>query len=215
MPYGYDHARCPKKIQNSEESISQLASRYNINSKTVHKWKHRESVEDHQCGHRPGQGNVLSAVDEAVIVETRRKTLPPLDDLYDLLLPQIPVLTRSNLLGNRSMRCPASCIHAVDRTTLVKHPWTNGMVEAMNKKVIPTGHKRPTPPNGSTAAPVQHRLWAWSIRRKLKPTLGLIFAYLNGHGVYCCGKYGQWRDKLMPHAIESGMAAAHTALTRQ
>jgi transposase InsO family protein len=40
---------------------------------------------------------VLSAVDEAVIVEARRKTLLPLDDLYDLLLPQIPALTRSNL----------------------------------------------------------------------------------------------------------------------
>jgi transposase InsO family protein len=86
-----------EKIQNSEESISQLASRYSINPKTVHKWKHRESVEDLKCGRCPGQGSVLSAVDEAVIVEARRKTLLPLDDLYDLLLPQIPALTRSNL----------------------------------------------------------------------------------------------------------------------
>lgn len=86
-----------EKIQNSEESINQLASRYSINPKTVHKWKHRESVEDLKCGRCPGQGSVLSAVDEAVIVEARRKTLLPLDDLYDLLLPQIPVLTRSNL----------------------------------------------------------------------------------------------------------------------
>jgi len=86
-----------EKIQNSEESISQLASRYNINPKTVHKWKHRESVEDLKCGRRTGQGSVLSAVDEAVIVEARRKTLLTLDDLYDLLLPQIPALTRSNL----------------------------------------------------------------------------------------------------------------------
>lgn len=86
-----------EKIQNSEESINQLASRYNINPKTVHKWKHRESVEDLKCGRCPGQGSVLSAVDEAVIVEARRKTLLTLDDLYDLLLPQIPALTRSNL----------------------------------------------------------------------------------------------------------------------
>jgi len=86
-----------EKIQNSEESINQLASRYNINPKTVHKWKHRESVEDLKCGRRTGQGSVLSAVDEAVIVEARRKTLLTLDDLYDLLLPQIPALTRSNL----------------------------------------------------------------------------------------------------------------------
>ncbi len=86
-----------EKIQNSEESISQLASRYNINPKTAQKWKGRGSVEDLKCGRRPGQGSVLSDVDEAVIVETRRKTLLPLDDLYDLLLPQIPALTRSNL----------------------------------------------------------------------------------------------------------------------
>jgi len=86
-----------EKIQNAEESISELASLYNINPKTVHKWKRRESVEDLKCGRRPGQGSVLSEVDEVVIVETRRKTLLPLDDHYDLLLPQIPALTRSNL----------------------------------------------------------------------------------------------------------------------
>lgn len=86
-----------EKIQNSEESIAKLAKRYNINPKTAHKWKRRESVEDLKCGRRPGQGSVLSAVDEAVIVETRRKTLLPLDDLLDLLQPQIPALTRSNL----------------------------------------------------------------------------------------------------------------------
>jgi transposase InsO family protein len=86
-----------EKIQKAEESISQLASKYNINPKTVHKWKRRESVEDLKCGRRPGQGSVLSGVDEAVIVETRRKSLLPLDDLYDLLSPQIPALTRSNL----------------------------------------------------------------------------------------------------------------------
>jgi len=61
--------------------------RYNINPKIAHKWKRRESVEDLKCERRPGQGSVLSEVDEAVIVETRRKTLLSLDDLYDLLLP--------------------------------------------------------------------------------------------------------------------------------
>jgi len=86
-----------EKIQNAEESLAKLAKHYGINPKTAHKWKHRESVEDLKCGRRPGQGSVLSAVDEAVIVETRRKTLLPLDDLYDQLLPQIPALTRSNL----------------------------------------------------------------------------------------------------------------------
>ena len=62
-----------EKIQNAEESISELASLYNINPKTVHKWKRRESVEDLKCGRRPGQGSVLSEVDEVVIVETRAR----------------------------------------------------------------------------------------------------------------------------------------------
>jgi hypothetical protein len=86
-----------EKIQNSKESVAKLAEQYNINPKTAHKWKRRESVEDLKCGRRPGQGSVLSAVEEAVIVEARRKALLPLDDLFDLLEPQIPALTRSNL----------------------------------------------------------------------------------------------------------------------
>lgn len=47
-----------------------------------------------------------------------------------------------------------------------------------------------------------------------RQALALIFAYLNGQGVYCCGKYGEWRDMLMPHAIQSGIEAAHKAMSR-
>ncbi|MGH8110248.1 MAG: hypothetical protein ACREO1_16185, partial [Arenimonas sp.] len=49
---------------------------YNINPKTVRKWRERDFVEDHQCGSKPGQGSVRE-VDQAVIVETRRQTLLP------------------------------------------------------------------------------------------------------------------------------------------
>ncbi|MGZ8240647.1 MAG: hypothetical protein ACXWTK_03935 [Methylobacter sp.] len=85
------------KIQASKASIHELAEQHNINPKTVQKWKNRDFVEDLKCGSKPGQGSVLTKVDEAVIVEARRKTLLPLDDLYDLLLPLVPALTRSNL----------------------------------------------------------------------------------------------------------------------
>ncbi len=44
-----------EKIQNAEESLAKLASRYNINPKTAHKWQHRESGEDLKCGRRPRQ----------------------------------------------------------------------------------------------------------------------------------------------------------------
>jgi transposase InsO family protein len=86
-----------EKIQESQESLAKVAKRFGVNPKTVQKWRKRDSVEDLKCGGRPGQGSVLSEVDEAVIVETRRQTLLPLDDLYDLLKPQIPALSRSNL----------------------------------------------------------------------------------------------------------------------
>lgn len=85
------------KIQASEESVLELAERHNINPKTAHKWKNRDTVEDQKCGCKPGQGSVLTGLDEAVIIEARRKTLLPLDDLLDLLQPRIPVLTRPNL----------------------------------------------------------------------------------------------------------------------
>ncbi len=85
------------KIQTSEASINTLAQQFNINPKTVQKWKSRDFVEDLKCGCKPGQGSVLTELDEAIIVETRCKTLLPLDDLLDLLAPAIPALTRSNL----------------------------------------------------------------------------------------------------------------------
>lgn len=85
------------KIQASEASIREIAEQHHINPKTARKWKNRDTVEDLKCGAKPGQGSVLTYVDEAVIIETRRKTLLPLDDLYDLLKPVISVLTRSNL----------------------------------------------------------------------------------------------------------------------
>lgn len=85
------------KIQNSKASIAELAIHYSINPKTVRKWKSRDSVEDQKCGSKPGQNSVLSDHEEALVIEARTKTLLPLDDLYDLLLPLIPCLTRSNL----------------------------------------------------------------------------------------------------------------------
>ena len=85
------------KIQASGASIRDLAAQYDINPKTAGKWKKRDSVEDRKCGCKPGQGSVLTELDEEIIVETRYKTLLPLDDLLDLLLPAIPALTRSNL----------------------------------------------------------------------------------------------------------------------
>ncbi|GIV41221.1 MAG: IS481 family transposase [Vicingaceae bacterium] len=89
--------RIRKEIQASMESIKKLAEKYNINVKTVRKWKNRDFVEDLKCGKKKGQGSVLEGIAEQIVVEVRRKTLLPLDDLLLVLKPVIPELTRSNL----------------------------------------------------------------------------------------------------------------------
>lgn len=66
---------------------------------------------------------MLSEVDQAVIVETRVKTLLPLDDLYDVLLPVIPELTRSNL-----HRCLQR--HGVSRLADLLPPEEQGQTKA-------------------------------------------------------------------------------------
>lgn len=52
-----------------------MSKHYGINPKTVLKWKKRDGVEDQRCGAKLGQNSVLSELDEALIVETRTKTL--------------------------------------------------------------------------------------------------------------------------------------------
>ena len=84
------------EIQRSEESLVKLAKKYGINPKTVLKWKHRKSVEDQNSSPKNIR-TVLSKQDERIIVETRKKTLLPIDDLFATLKDVIPVLSRSNL----------------------------------------------------------------------------------------------------------------------
>ncbi|MFK5973985.1 MAG: hypothetical protein QM485_12010 [Flavobacteriaceae bacterium] len=51
--------RTRKEIQESGWTLKNLALRYNINIKTVKKWKYRSTVEDLKCGKKKGQGGVL------------------------------------------------------------------------------------------------------------------------------------------------------------
>lgn len=83
-------------IQRSDATIQELSELYNINPKTVLKWKHRESVEDSAMGSKKLR-TVLTPQDEELICAFRQKTLLPLDDCYIALKESIPKLTRSNL----------------------------------------------------------------------------------------------------------------------
>jgi transposase InsO family protein len=86
-----------RTIQYSQESIARLAARYDLNAKTVAKWRRRATVEDAPMGPRQPHSTVLTAEQEAVIVAFRQRTLLALDDCLYALQASIPHLTRSSL----------------------------------------------------------------------------------------------------------------------
>jgi transposase-like protein len=68
-----------RTIQHSQESITALAERYSVNSKTISKWMHREMVTDRKTGPKEARSTVLTPEEEAVVVAFRCYTLLPLD----------------------------------------------------------------------------------------------------------------------------------------
>ena len=71
-----------RAIQNSQESLSRMASRYHIDVKTVAKWRKRTSVKDSPMGPRHRHSTVLTAEQEAMIVAFRRQTFLPSGRLF-------------------------------------------------------------------------------------------------------------------------------------
>jgi transposase InsO family protein len=86
-----------RAIQHSQESIAKLAKRYDLNPKTVTKWKKRSHVHDAPMGPKQCRSTVLTLEEEALIVAFRRHTLLPLDDCLYALQATLPHLTRSAL----------------------------------------------------------------------------------------------------------------------
>ena len=89
--------RIRAELQRSKESSRTLAARYQLNPKTVAKWRARQTTTDAAMGPRDPRSTILSAAEEASIVEFRRRTLLPLDDIMGCLRDAIPKLTRSAL----------------------------------------------------------------------------------------------------------------------
>ena len=86
-----------RAIQNNQESLITLSERYNLNPKTIFKWRKRSFVHDAPMGPKNPHSSVLSLEEEAIIVAFRKHTLLPLDDCLYALHPTIPRLTRSSL----------------------------------------------------------------------------------------------------------------------
>lgn len=86
-----------RQIQHRQESIAVLAKRYEINHKTVAKWKKRGFTHDAPRGPKAPGSTGLSLEEETLIVVFRKHTLLPLDDCLYALQATIPHLTRSSL----------------------------------------------------------------------------------------------------------------------
>ncbi len=88
--------RIRKEIQDSCESIAKLAIKYNLNPKTVHRWKRDTSTEDKKSGAKKIKSS-LSDTEQQIVCEFRRVTKLSLDDCFIALKDKIPALSRSNL----------------------------------------------------------------------------------------------------------------------
>ena len=89
--------RVRAELQASQEATRRLAARYGLNPKTVAKWRKRTTTTDRPMGPARPRSTVLSEAEEAVVVEFRRRTLLPLDDILGCLRGTIPTLSRSAL----------------------------------------------------------------------------------------------------------------------
>lgn len=89
--------RIRAEIRASKESIRSLAEQYGLKPKTVAKWRKRDTTNDAPMGPRVPRSSVLTSAEEAMVVEFRRRTLLPLDDVLGCLRETIPTLTRSAL----------------------------------------------------------------------------------------------------------------------
>jgi transposase InsO family protein len=89
--------RMRAELQASQEATRVLAARYGLNPKTVAKWRKRTTTADQPMGPKRPRSTTLTEAEEAIIVEFRRRTLLPLDDVLGCLRECIPTLTRSAL----------------------------------------------------------------------------------------------------------------------
>src|SRR4051812_640116 len=85
------------ELQASQASTRALAARYGLNPKTVAKWRRRTGTADAPMGFRDPRSSVLTEAEEAMVVEFRRRTLLPLDDVLGCLREAVPTLFRSAL----------------------------------------------------------------------------------------------------------------------
>ncbi len=94
-----------REIRNSEESLAKAAKRFNVNPKTILKWRKREDTKDLPMGPKRIKSTVLLEAEEEAIVAFRKMTELPLDDvLYSLqeTIPHLRACSRSVNNGSKN-----------------------------------------------------------------------------------------------------------------
>jgi transposase len=89
--------RVRAELQAAQGTTRALAARHGLNPKTVAKWRRRTGTADAPMGPRRPRSSVLTEAEEAIVVEFRRHTRLPLDDVLGCLREAIPTLSRSAL----------------------------------------------------------------------------------------------------------------------
>jgi transposase len=82
------------ELRSSTEGTRALAAHYGLTPKTVAKWRRRTGTADVAMGSRRPRSSVLTEAEEAIVVEFRRRTLLPLDDVLGCLRETSPNLSR-------------------------------------------------------------------------------------------------------------------------
>src|SRR5919112_4433746 len=89
--------RVRAELQAAQGTTRGLAARHGLNPKTVAKWRKRATTADRPMGPARPRSTTLTEAEEAIVVEFRRRTLLPLDDVLGCLREAIPALSRSAL----------------------------------------------------------------------------------------------------------------------
>jgi hypothetical protein len=77
--------RVRAELQASKDTSGALARRYGLSRTTVAKWRARTTTQDAPMGPSSPHSTGLTPAEEAMIVEFRRRTLLPLDDVLGCL----------------------------------------------------------------------------------------------------------------------------------
>ena len=77
-------------------SNAALATRFNISSQAVSKWRHRDFVQD-ASSHPQNIEYALSELETALVISIRRSSWLPLDEIFEMLLEENKTISRSSV----------------------------------------------------------------------------------------------------------------------